>query len=77
MWSAHFESNPSHLTQAWYADGLNQQQHSPNKSSNERHKPFASVPYVNRTLKNAYVPLKFITKLRNLRFTFANGKCVE
>jgi hypothetical protein len=37
----------------------------------------AAVPYVNRTLKNAYVPLKFITKLRNSRYTFANGKCVE
>jgi hypothetical protein len=37
----------------------------------------ASVPYVNRTLKNAYVPLKFITKLRNSRYAFANGKCVE
>ena len=37
----------------------------------------AAVPYVNRTLKNAYVPLKFITKLRNSRYTFANGKCVD
>ena len=37
----------------------------------------ASVPYVNRTLKNAYVPLKFITKLRNSRYAFANEKCVE
>ena len=37
----------------------------------------ASVPYVNRTLKNAYVPLKFITKLRKSRYAFANGKCVE
>jgi len=37
----------------------------------------ASVPYVNRTLKNAYVPLKFITKLRNSRYTFANEKCVD
>ena len=37
----------------------------------------ASVPYVNRTLKNAYVPLKFITKLRNSRYAFANGKCVD
>ena len=37
----------------------------------------AAVPYVNRTLKNAYVPLKFITKLRKSRYAFANGKCVE
>jgi len=37
----------------------------------------AAVPYVNRTLKNAYVPLKFITKLRNSRYAFANGKCEE
>ena len=37
----------------------------------------ASVPYVNQTLKSAYVPLKFITKLRNSRYDFANGKCEE
>jgi len=37
----------------------------------------AAVPYVNRTLKNAYVPLQFITKLRKSRYGFANGKCVE
>ena len=37
----------------------------------------AAVPFVNRTLKNAYVPLKFITKLRKSRYAFANGKCVE
>jgi len=35
----------------------------------------AAVPYVNRTLKNAYVPLKFITKLQNSRYVFAAGKC--
>jgi hypothetical protein len=37
----------------------------------------AAVPYVNRTLKNAYVPLKFIRKLRKSRYVFANGKCSE
>ena len=37
----------------------------------------ASVPYVNQTLKSAYVPLKFITKLRKSRYDFANGKCEE
>ena len=37
----------------------------------------AAVPYVNRTLKNAYVPLKFITKLHNSRYAFANEKCIE
>ena len=37
----------------------------------------AAVPYVNRTLKNVYVPLKFITNLRNSRYGFANGKCAE
>ena len=37
----------------------------------------ASVPYINRTLKNAYLPLKFITKLRNSRYAFADGKCAE
>lgn len=44
-----------------------------NDSSNH----VATVPYVNRTLKNAYVPLKFITKLRSSRYAFANGKCEE
>ena len=37
----------------------------------------AAVPYVNRTLKNAYVPFKFISKLHSSRYAFANGKCVE
>lgn len=37
----------------------------------------AAVPYVNRTLKNAYVPLKFITKVRSSRYVFASGKCAE
>ena len=45
--------------------------------SNDPFNHVASVPYVNRTLKNAYVPLKFITKLRNSRYAFSNGKCVE
>ena len=45
--------------------------------ANDAFNHVASVPYVNRTLKNAYVPLKFITKLRNSRYTFANGKCVD
>ena len=34
-------------------------------------------PYVNRTLKNAYVPLKFIRKVQKSRYVFANGKCAE
>jgi hypothetical protein len=37
----------------------------------------AAVPYLNRTLKNAYVPLKFIKKVRKSRYEFANGKCSE
>tara|TARA_B100000767_G_C19579935_1_gene456860 strand:+ start:120 stop:701 length:582 start_codon:yes stop_codon:yes gene_type:complete len=37
----------------------------------------AAVPHVNRTLKNAYVPLKFITRLHNSRYAFANEKCIE
>ena len=45
--------------------------------ANDAFNHVASVPYVNRTLKNAYVPLKFITKLRNSRYAFANGKCEE
>ena len=45
--------------------------------ANDQVNHVAAVPYVNRTLKNAYVPLNFITKLRNSRYTFANGKCVD
>ena len=45
--------------------------------ANDSFNHVAAVPYVNRTLKNAYMPLKFITKLRNSRYAFANGKCVE
>ena len=45
--------------------------------ANDSFNHVAAVPYVNRTLKNAYVPLKFITKLRNSRYAFANGKCEE
>ena len=37
----------------------------------------AAVPYVNRTLKNSYVPLEFINRLRNSRYAFADGKCIE
>ena len=37
----------------------------------------ASVPYVNQTLKSAFGPLKFITKLRNSSYVFANGKCED
>ena len=35
----------------------------------------AAVPYVNRTLKNAYKPLKFITKLHQSGYAFAKGRC--
>ena len=45
--------------------------------ANDSFNHVAAVPYVNRTLKNAYMPLKFITKLRRSRYTFANGKCEE
>ena len=37
----------------------------------------AAVPYVNQTLKSAFGPLKFITKLRNSSYVFANGKCED
>ena len=37
----------------------------------------AAVPYVNRTLKNAYVPVKYIGKLQSSNYTFASGKCSE
>ena len=37
----------------------------------------AAIPYVNRTLKNAYMPLEFISRLLNSRYAFANGKCIE
>ena len=36
----------------------------------------AALPYVNRTLKSAFKPLKFITKLRHSGYRFAHGRCV-
>ena len=45
--------------------------------ANDAFNHVSSVPYVNRTLKNAYVPLKFIIKLRSSPYAFANGKCEE
>ena len=33
--------------------------------------------FENDTLKNGFVPLKFITKVRNSRYAFASGKYVE
>jgi len=45
--------------------------------ANDSFNHVASVPYVNRTLKNAYAPLKFITKMRSSHYAFANGKCAE
>ena len=35
----------------------------------------AAVPYVNRTLKNAFKPLKFITQLHHAGYRFAQGRC--
>ena len=35
----------------------------------------AAVPYVNRTLKNAFKPLKFVTKLHHSGYRFAQGQC--
>ena len=43
--------------------------------ANDSFNHVAAAPYVNRTLKNAYVPLKFITKVKKSRYTFASGKC--
>jgi hypothetical protein len=65
------------LKDAYLSGGLNWNSSQKKTFANDPFNHVASVPYVNRTLKNAYVPLKFITKLRNSRYTFANGKCVE
>ena len=65
------------LKDAYLSGGLNWNSSQKRTFANDPLNHVASVPYVNRTLKNAYVPLKFITKLRNSRYTFANGKCVE
>jgi hypothetical protein len=43
--------------------------------ANDAFNHVSAVPYVNRTLKNAYLPLKFITKVNKSRYTFASGKC--
>ena len=45
--------------------------------SNDSLNHVAAIPYVNRTLKNAYVPLVFINRLRSSRYAFADGKCNE
>ncbi|MDB9752612.1 HNH endonuclease [Oceanospirillaceae bacterium] len=65
------------LKDAYLSGGLNWNSSQKQTFANDPLNHVASVPYVNRTLKNAYVPLKFITKLSNSRYTFANGKCVE
>jgi hypothetical protein len=45
--------------------------------SNDPLNHVASVPYVNRTLKNANVPLLFIEKVQASSYMFARGKCAE
>jgi hypothetical protein len=65
------------LKDAYLSGGLNWNSSQKRAFANDPFNHVASVPYVNRTLKNAYAPLKFITKLRNSRYIFANGKCVE
>jgi len=65
------------LKDAYLSGGLNWSTSQKRTFANDPFNHVASVPYVNRTLKNAYVPLKFITKVRNSRYTFANGKCAE
>ena len=65
------------LKDAYLSGGLNWNSSQKRAFANDAFNHVAAVPYVNRTLKNAYVPLKFITKLRNSRYAFANGKCVE
>ena len=65
------------LKDAYLSGGLNWNSSQKRAFANDPFNHVASVPYVNRTLKNAYVPLKFITKLRKSRYAFANGKCVE
>ena len=65
------------LKDAYLSGGLNWNSSQKRAFANDPFNHVAAVPYVNRTLKNAYVPLKFITKLRNSRYAFANGKCVE
>jgi hypothetical protein len=65
------------LKDAYLSGGLNRNRSQKRTFANNPLNHVASVPCVNRTLKNAYVPLKFITKLHNSRYTFFNGKCVQ
>ena len=65
------------LKDAYLSGGHNWNNSQKRAFANDPFNHVASVPYVNRTLKNEYVPLKFITKLNNSRYTFANGKCIE
>ena len=45
--------------------------------SNDSLNHVAAVPYVNRTLKNAYLPVQFIANMLDSQYTFSNGKCEE
>jgi len=65
------------LKDAYLSGGLGWNSSQKRAFANDSLNHVAAVPYVNRTLKNAYVPLQFITKLRKSRYGFANGKCVE
>ena len=65
------------LKDAYLSGGLNWNSSQKRAFANDSFNHVAAVPYVNRTLKNAYVPLKFITKVRKSRYAFANGKCVK
>ena len=65
------------LKDAYLSGGHNWNGSQKRTFANDPFNHVASVPYVNRTLKNAYVPLKFITKLHNSRYTFSKGKCVQ
>lgn len=65
------------LKDAYMSGGKNWSSAQKRAFANDSLNHVAAVPYVNRTLKNAYVPLKFITKMQSSRYAFANGKCVE
>jgi len=65
------------LKDAFTSGGSNWNSSQKRAFANDPFNHVAAVPYVNRTLKSAYVPLKFITKLNSSRYVFANGKCAE
>ncbi len=65
------------LKDAYLSGGLGWNSSQKRAFSNDSLNHVAAVPYVNRTLKNAYLPVQFIANMLDSQYTFSNGKCEE